>query len=72
MLEVGVVIDKLKGDIHESIYELHDSVRDKADGEVQATGGHLAGGGLLVSEKKVPLKLTFLIRTKLSELERFR
>ena len=40
MLEVGVVIDKLKGDIHESIYELHDSVRDKADGEVQATGGH--------------------------------
>ena len=51
MLEVGVVIDKLKGDIHESIYELHDSVRDKADGEVQATGGHLAGCRLLVSSR---------------------
>ena len=37
--EVVVVVDKLMDDILEPLGAIHDSGRDQADGEDQATGG---------------------------------
>ena len=38
--EVGVFVNKLKGNILEALDELYDSVGDQTGGDVQATGNH--------------------------------
>ena len=49
--EVGVIVDKLNGDIPQPLGAVHASGGDQAEGEVQDTGGNKAGGGLLLDSR---------------------